>query len=178
MTSNGVLASAMVWQIISRARLWPLVDNYCPDDGELERDKIRFDNNGDLIFVDEVGRKLKKHTMYSVCAGVGSSMQAVEKYNLPVEVIGCCESDPEVAKILARLYPQVPNHGDMRMVIAAMEAGELNLRPDIVEFTVPCQSRSKARLLKDWYNKEHPHHTLWDLQPKFVALAKPKICVD
>ena len=166
--SNGVA------DYLSRA---PLIDNYCPDDGELERDKIKFDDNGDIIFVDEFGTRKKKRTMYSVCAGIGSDMQAIEKLNLPIETIGCCEINPEVAGILERLYPHVPNHGDMRMVIAAMEAGELSLRPDICLFSVPCQSRSKARLLTDWYGKEHPHHSLWDLQAKFVKLAKPKIVI-
>jgi site-specific DNA-cytosine methylase len=56
-----------------------------------------------------------------------------------------------------------------------MKAGELALQPDILIFTVPCQSRSRARLLTEWYNKEHPHHHIWDLQAKFVALAKPKM---
>jgi site-specific DNA-cytosine methylase len=63
----------------------------------------------------------------------------------------------------------------MRTVIAAMESGELALQPDILIFTVPCQSRSRARLLTEWYNKENPHHHLWDLQAKFIALAKPKM---
>ena len=73
-------------------------------------------------------------------------MQAVESLGLPVEPIGCCENDPEVAAELAVAYPHVPNHGDMRTVIAAMENGELELHPDIVVFTVPCQARSRARL--------------------------------
>ena len=93
--SNGVA------DYLSRA---PLVDNYCPDDGELDRDKIRFDDNGDIIFVDEIGRRTKKRTLYSVCAGIGSSMQAIERYGLPIETIGCCESDPEVAAVLARYF--------------------------------------------------------------------------
>jgi site-specific DNA-cytosine methylase len=63
----------------------------------------------------------------------------------------------------------------MRTVIAAMESGELELRPDIVAFTVPCQARSRARLLTEWYGKEHPHQHLWDLQAKFIALAKPRM---
>jgi len=63
----------------------------------------------------------------------------------------------------------------MRTVIAAMESGELELRPDIVVFTVPCQARSRARLLTEWYDKEHPHQHLWDLQAKFIALAKPRM---
>ena len=74
--SNGVA------DYLSRA---PLIDNYCPDDGELERDKIKFDDNGDIIFVDEFGTRKKKRTMYSVCAGIGSDMQAIEKFNLPIE---------------------------------------------------------------------------------------------
>jgi len=164
---------------LSRA---PLLDGYCPDDGEMEKEKYKFDDEGNLIFneteqdeVKEVSaaqvkrtrkcrrsgryevmnadrrakRRKGKLTMYSVCAGIGSCMQAVETLGLPVEPIGCCENDPEVAAELAVAYPHVPNHGDMRTVIAAMESGELELRPDIVVFTVPCQARSRARLLTE-----------------------------
>jgi site-specific DNA-cytosine methylase len=88
---------------------------------------------------------------------------------------GCCEVDPEVSAELETSFPHVPNHGDMRTVIAAMESGELALQPDILIFAVPCQSRSRARLLTEWYNKEHPRHHLWALQAKFIALAKPKM---
>ena len=100
-------------------------------------------------------------------------MQATERMNIPLDFIGCCEVDTEIAAELATAFPHVPNHGDMRTVIAAMESGELTLRPDILILTVPCQSRSRARLLTEWYNKEHPHHHLWDLQAKFIELAKP-----
>jgi site-specific DNA-cytosine methylase len=191
---------------LSRA---PLLDGYCPDDGEMDKEKYKFDDEGNLVFnemtedegVKEVSaaqlkrtRKCRragryevmtaerrgkssrgKLTMYSVCAGIGSCMQAVETLGLPVEPIGCCENDPEVAAELAVAYPHVPNHGDMRTVIAAMESGELELRPDILVFTVPCQARSRARLLTEWYDKEHPHQHLWDLQAKFIALAKPRM---
>jgi site-specific DNA-cytosine methylase len=92
-----------------------------------------------------------------------------------MDFIGCCEVDQEVSAELETAFPHVPNHGDMRTVIAAMESGELALQPDILIFTVPCQSRSRARLLTEWYNKEHPHRHLWDLQAKFIALAKPKM---
>jgi site-specific DNA-cytosine methylase len=92
-----------------------------------------------------------------------------------MDFIGCCEVDPEVPAELETAFPHVPNHGDMRTAIATMEAGELALQPDILIFTAPCQSRSRARLLTEWYNKEHPHHHLWDLQAKFIALAKPKM---
>ena len=180
---------------LSRA---PQLDNYCPDDGELEKEKYIVDDAGNLQFVDssELRREVssarhqrlqamsadatkekrsKRPTAYSVCAGIGSCMQARERYNIPMDFIGCCEVDPEVSAELETAFPHVPNHGDMRTVLAAMESGELALQPDILIFTVPCQSRSRARLLTEWYNKEHPHHHLWDLQAKFIALAKPKM---
>jgi site-specific DNA-cytosine methylase len=120
-------------------------------------------------------KRKEKLTMCSVCAGIGSYMQAVEHLQLHVEPIGCCEVDPEVAAELAAAYSHVPNHGDMRMAIAAMESGELELHPDLVVFTVPCQPRSLAHLLTEWYGKEHPHQHLWDLQTKFIALARPRM---
>ena len=181
---------------LSRA---PLLDTYCPDDGELPKEKYCVDDAGNLQFIDAselpwsegqserrhrletmsvegvIKRELKRPTVYSVCAGIGSCMQAIERFNIPAKMIGCCEINDEVATELAVAFPHVPNHGDMRTVIAAMESGELELHPDIVIFTVPCQSRSRARLLTEWYGKEHPHHHLWDLQARFIELAKPKM---
>jgi hypothetical protein len=45
---------------------------------------------------------------YSVCSGIGSSMQAVEQYILDVEVLGCCKNDKDTAEVLEKLYPEVP----------------------------------------------------------------------
>ena len=179
---------------LSRA---PLLDTYCPDDGELPKEKYCVDEAGNLQFIDSAERATKegsserrrrlevasaesvgdrasrKPTVYSVCAGIGSCMQAIERFNISAKMIGCCEINDEISAELGAAFPHVPNHGDMRTVIAAMESGELELHPDIVIFTVPCQSRSRARLLTEWYGKEHPHHHLWDLQARFIELAKP-----
>jgi hypothetical protein len=114
---------------LSRA---PQLDNYCPDGGELEKEKCVVDDAGNLQFVDSFelrreasstrrqrlqamsadrtkGRKSKRPTPYSVCAGIGSCMQAKEKFNIPMDFIGCCEVDPEVFAELwkrrSRMYP-------------------------------------------------------------------------
>jgi DNA (cytosine-5)-methyltransferase 1 len=102
-------------------------------------------------------------------------MQAIEQYGLDVEVLGCCENDKDTAKVLEKLYPEVPNHGDLRDVISALEAGEMVLRPDIVEISVPCQGRSVARRLAEWADELHPHHNLWKLQAKLVSLTRPRV---
>jgi hypothetical protein len=98
---------------LSRA---PSLDGYCPDDGEMEKEKYRVDDAGNLQFVDSVdyvaavagekprrqlqtmsadqkgARTTRKPTAYSVCcAGIGSCMQAIERFNILATVIGCCE---------------------------------------------------------------------------------------
>jgi hypothetical protein len=60
-------------------------------------------------------------------------MQATERLRLPLKFIGYCEVDQEVSTELEALFPGIPNHGDVRNVIAALEAGELILKPDVVE---------------------------------------------
>ena len=135
-----------------------------PDDGELFRDKLLTNQQGVLQFTeknipprwldnsaDEVEaavQRFKKdhhrHSLYSVCSGICSSAQATERYDLDLEVIGVCENNKDAAAELERLYPNIPNHGDIRDVISAMESGELVLNPSIVEISVPCQGRSDA----------------------------------
>ena len=65
----------------------------------------------------------------------------------------------------------------MRFVITAMEQGDLHLNPTILELTVPCQARSKARVLADWSDKVHPSARLWDLQLRMVELCKPEYVI-
>jgi site-specific DNA-cytosine methylase len=60
-------------------------------------------------------------------------------------------------------------------VIAALEAGELVLKPDVVEMSSPCQGRSIARSLAEWSEEQHPHHDLWFLQPKLISLLQPRV---
>jgi site-specific DNA-cytosine methylase len=105
-------------------------------------------------------------------------MQAIEQYGLDVEVLGCCENDKDTAEVLGKLYPEVPNHGDLRDVTSALEAGEMVLRPDIVEIYVPCQGRSVARRLAEWADELHPHHNLWKLPAKLVSLTATKSGID
>jgi site-specific DNA-cytosine methylase len=90
-------------------------------------------------------------------------------------VLGCCENDKDTAEVLETLYPDVPNHGDLRDVISALEVGELVLKPDMVEISIPCQGRSVARRLTEWADELHPHHNLWRLQAKLVKLTQPKV---
>ena len=175
----------------------PIDDPLNTGDGELFRDKLLTNQRGELQFTEhnvpvgwmdsandeaevaaaeaQVRARPKKPTLYSVCSGIGSSMQAVEQYGLDVEVLGCCENDKDTAEVLEKLYPEVPNHGDLRDVISALEAGEMVLRPDIVEISVPCQGRSVARRLAEWADELHPHHNLWKLQAKLVSLTRPKV---
>ena len=165
-----------------------------PDDGELFRDKLLTNQQGVLQFTeknipprwldnsaDEVEaavQRFKKdhqrHSLYSVCSGICSSAQATERYGLDLEVIGVCENNEDAAAELARLYPNIPNHGDIKDVISAMESGELVLNPSIVEISVPCQGRSDARQLAEWSEQQHPHHNLWRLQAKLISLMRPK----
>jgi site-specific DNA-cytosine methylase len=114
----------------------------------------------------------RRPTLYSVCSGIGSSMQAVERFGLDIEVLGCCENDKDTAEVLETLYPDVPNHGDLRDVISALEVGELVLKPDMVEISIPCQGRSVAQRLAEWADELHPHHNLWRLQAKLVKLTR------
>ena len=126
---------------LSRA---PLLDTYCPDDGELPKEKYCVDEAGNLQFIDSAERATKgvsserrrrlevasaesvgdrasrKPTVYSVCAGIGSCMQAIERFNISAKMIGCCEINDEISAELGAAFPHVPNHGDMRTVIAAM----------------------------------------------------------
>jgi hypothetical protein len=103
-------------------------DHLMPDDGELFRDKLLTNQHGVLQFTEKnipprwldnsadeveaaVGKykaRPKQHSLYSVCSGICSSAQAVEKYGLDIDVIGVCENNEDVAEELARLYPEVP----------------------------------------------------------------------
>ena len=175
----------------------PIDDPLNTGDGELFRDKLLTNQRGELQFTEEnvpqrwmdsandeaevcaaeamLKNRKRRPTLYSVCSGIGSSMQAVERFELDVEVLGCCENDKDTAEVLETLYPDVPNHGDLRDVISALEAGELVLKPDMVEISIPCQGRSVARRLAEWADELHPHHNLRRLQAKLVKLTRPKV---
>jgi site-specific DNA-cytosine methylase len=138
------------------------------------------DNSADEAWVDAAEAALhnahKPLTAYSVFTGIGSSMQATERLHLPLKFIGYCEVDEDAStELLETLFPGIPNHGDVRNVIAALEAGELILKPDIVEMSSPCQGRSIARSLAESSEKQHPHHDLWFLQPKLISLLQPQV---
>ena len=81
---------------------------------------------------------------------------------------------PDASTELEALFPGIPSHGDVRNVIAALEAGELVLKPDVVEMSSPCQGRSMARSLSEWSEVQRPHHDLWFLQPKLISLLQPR----
>jgi len=173
----------------------PIPDPYVSFDGEKFRDKLLSNAQGKLQFternvppqwldnsVDTVEaekdarmRQDRRPTLYSVCSGIGSSLQANEKARLGFRVLGMSEIDEDASEQLQHLYPDVPNHGDVRQVISALETGELVLKPDVVEMSMPCQSRSKSRMLAEWSEEQHPHHILWLLQPKLVSLLNPKV---
>ena len=121
---------------------YPLPDPHRPDDGERLKEKsltneagdIQFternvpsqwlDNSADEAWVEAAEAVLhsanKPLTAYSVFTGIGSSMQATEKLRLPLKFIGYCEVDEDASTELETLFPDIPNHGDVRNVIAAL----------------------------------------------------------
>ena len=90
----------------------------------------------------EVGRRW---TVFCVCAGIGSFMQAAERGELPIDCLGWCESDDVAAEVLEQAFPGVRRHEDMRVLVTQLEQGALVLKPDILEMAVPCQQNSRAR---------------------------------
>jgi site-specific DNA-cytosine methylase len=150
----------------------PLPDPSLPFHGEDERFALNAADFGSIQA--STGRRW---TVFCVCAGIASFLQAVERGELPVDCLGWCESDALAAEVIEQAYPGVRRHEDMRILVHQLEQGLLVLRPDILEMTVPCQQNSRARQLAEWADEEHPQSRLFALQARLVELMQPKMVV-
>jgi site-specific DNA-cytosine methylase len=150
----------------------PLPDPSLPFHGEDERFTLSAADFGSVQ-----ANEGRRWTVFCVCAGIASFLQAAERGELPIDCLGWCESDDVAAEVVEQAYPGVRRHEDMRILVHQLEQGKLVLKPDILEMTVPCQQNSRARQLAAWADEEHPQARLFALQAKLVELMEPKIVV-
>ena len=78
----------------------------------------------------------------SVCSGIEAASVAWE--SLGFTPAWFAEIEPFPAAVLARHWPQVPNHGDMALLPGKILSGEIPA-PDILVGGTPCQAFSVAR---------------------------------
>ena len=77
----------------------------------------------------------------SVCSGIEAASVAWE--SLGFTPAWFAEIEPFPAAVLARHWPQVPNHGDMALLPGKILSGEIPA-PDILVGGTPCQAFSVA----------------------------------
>lgn len=81
-----------------------------------------------------------------------------------ISTVGFCEIDPECRRVLAKHWPRVPAHEDIRTL-----NGELYAGIDIITGGYPCQPFSVAGSQKAGEDVRH----LWPEMRRIVAQAKP-----
>ena len=77
----------------------------------------------------------------SVCSGIEAATQAW--HPLGMKAAWFAEIEPFPSAVLARHYPDVPNHGDMTKLAAFVLAGKIPA-PDVLIGGTPCQAFSVA----------------------------------
>ena len=80
-------------------------------------------------------------TYGSVCSGIEAATQAW--HPLGMRAAWFAEIEPFPSAVLARHYPDVPNHGDMTKLAALVLAGKIPA-PDVLVGGTPCQAFSVA----------------------------------
>lgn len=80
----------------------------------------------------------------SLFTGVGGLDLGLEAALPQAETIGHVESEPYPRQVLARHWPDVPQHADVREVAAAAREGRLKRLPNMVIGGFPCQDVSLA----------------------------------
>lgn len=87
------------------------------------------------------GEGLKILSMFS---GVGGLDLGFHRALPKAQTVGFAEIDEHASKILARHFPEIPNHGDVVALADRAERGELEDPPNMLIGGFPCQDLSQA----------------------------------
>lgn len=105
-----------------------------------------------------------------LCAGYGGLGLAVEEAFPGAELAWYSEFDPAPSKIMARHWPDAPNHGDMTAIDwAAVEP------VDLISGGTPCQDLSHAGRRRGM--TEGTRSNLWVAMREAIATIKPTYVV-
>jgi len=121
----------------------------------------------------------------SLATGIAQLDRAVESV-FGAELTWYAEIDPDACKVLARLYPGVPNLGDLTAVDWA------GVEPvDLIVAGIPCQPYSVAGKRKGWDDERaiwphvadavrvlRPHCLVLENVPGFIRLGLPRVLGD
>lgn len=106
-------------------------------------------------------------TVGSLCTGIGGLDLAVSEF-FGAEVRWHCDFDTAPSKVLEHHYPDVPNHGDLKMTDWAQVA-----TVDIVTAGYPCQPFSAAGRRKGNNDERH----LWPAIRDAIGVLRPRVVV-
>jgi DNA (cytosine-5)-methyltransferase 1 len=112
-------------------------------------------------------------THLDLCSGIGGFALAARWAGL--QTIGFCEIDPWCQKVLAKHWPGVPQHGDLKSLQAALAlewAGEYG-RVDLITGGYPCQPFSVAGQRKGSDDDRH----LWPHILELIKGIRPRWCL-
>ena len=79
----------------------------------------------------------------SVCSGIEAASVACKTFGYDAEAAWFSEIEPAPSKLLKHHYPEVPNHGDMTLLVDKILSGEVDA-PDMLVGGTPCQAFSIA----------------------------------
>jgi len=105
-------------------------------------------------------------TVGSLFSGIGGLDLGLERAGM--RVIWQSEIDPYACRVLAKHWPEVPNHGDIKQVDWADVA-----RPDVLCGGYPCQPFSLAGARK---GEEDPRH-LWPWVREAIRVLRPRYAI-
>jgi len=105
-------------------------------------------------------------TVGSLFSGIGGLDLGLERAGM--EVIWQSEIDPYACKVLAKHWPEVVNHGDIK----AINWGDV-VRPDVICGGYPCQPFSTAGKRR---GEEDPRH-LWPWVREAISQLRPKYAI-
>ena len=98
-------------------------------------------------------------------SGIGGFALACQWTGLPIETVGFCEIDPWAQQVLAKNFPGVPCHGDVK-TLTTEQYGTI----DLITGGYPCQPFSNAGLRRGAEDKRH----LWPFMLQHIQNAHPK----
>jgi len=105
-------------------------------------------------------------TVGSLFSGIGGLDLGLERAGM--KVIWQSEIDPYATRVLAKHWPEVPNHGDIKRI-----DWRNIVRPDVICGGYPCQPFSLAGARK---GEEDPRH-LWPWVRKAIRILRPRYAI-
>ncbi len=102
----------------------------------------------------------------SVCSGIGGLDLGLERAGMTV--VGQVEIDPWCRRVLAKHWPEVPRHDDIRTCV---EWWGDRAAPDLVAGGIPCQPSSRAGQQR---KAQADSRWLWPAFAEFVRHLRPR----